>query len=365
MSDDIGTFSERDGVYTVAGIRGVDTGGRTAEPEEQLNRAFENLSAALGQADLSADNVGRVVVVLPDAVNRPFINPPWLKLFSEGDRPARRTINAPLPAGVAVELEATGIRGQMRTAVEVAGLSHADPLPIGASVGKLLVSSAIGSQSPSASQPEGVAAIRQAFDNLIAFVESAGGTADNIANVSVFLGRWDLHEDMVDVWVETFPHDDSRPTRKTYYYPRVDIQLQCEAILGDRVVRANFEIDGVGHHDPIPMAAVTGGLFTTSGVDGRDSASGQAPRGVRAQADQAIANLRFLVDHSGTGTAGLQHVTALVGETRYRDEMAAAWADAWLGESIVPSFNMLELGLPARDFLVQVIGRGYVEEQAR
>lgn len=364
MAPDL-SFAERDGIYTVAGIRGVDAAGETAEPEEQLNHAFENLAAALERRDLSTDSVGRVVVVLADAAHRPFINPPWLKLFSDEDRPARRTINAPLPAGVAVELEATGVRGQKRSAVEIAGLSHADPLPMGASVGNLLLSSAIGSQSPSGSHPEGVAAIRQAFDNLTAFVQAAGGTLDSIANVSVYLGRWDLHDDMVDTWVGTFADEDSRPTRKTYYYPSVDIQLQCEAILGDRVRRANFEIDGIGHHDPIPMAAVTGGLFTTSGVDGRDPASGRAPRGVRAQAEQAIANLRFLVAHAGTSTAGLQHVTALVGQTRYRDEMAGAWADAWAGESAVPSFSMLELGLPAREFLVQVVGRGYVAEQAR
>jgi enamine deaminase RidA (YjgF/YER057c/UK114 family) len=268
MAGDVGTFAERDGLYTIAGVRGLDVGADAAEPEVQLNRAFENLAAALDRAGISPDGVGRVVVVLPDAANRPFINPPWLTLFSGGDRPARRTINAPLPAGVAVELEATGIRGPKRVAVEVPGLAHADPLPMGAAVGDLLLSSAIGSQSPSGSQPEGVPAIRQAFENLIAFAESAGGTANDIANVSVFLGRWDLHEDMVDIWVETFPDNDSRPTRKTYYYPRVDIQLQCEAVLGGRTLRANFEIDGIGHHDPIPMAAVTGGLFTTSGVDG-------------------------------------------------------------------------------------------------
>jgi 2-iminobutanoate/2-iminopropanoate deaminase len=352
------TVAGRGGVFAITGLHGgSDTEDPPAEPAAQFEAAFARLRQELDNAGLSPDEVGRVTVVTPDPAYRPLINPPWLETFPDENRPARRTTHAPLPGGLAVELEAAGVRGERRQPVEISGVRHKDPLPMGALVGRHLFSSAIVADAPDGSAPGGLAAIHQAFDNLAALVTAAGGTLDDIANVWVYLGLWDLHDYMVDTWVETFPDPASRPTRKTFYYPRTPIQLQCEAVLGAGS-RANFEIEGLAHRDPIPMAARTGGLFTTSGVDGRDPSTGKAPRGVGPQSCQALDNLLTLLAAAGSGAGELFGVTALVGQLRYREAFLEAWRQAAAYAAAAPALSVLELGLPARDYLVQVIGRG-------
>lgn len=122
--------------------------------------------------------------------------------------------------------------------------------------------------------------------------------------------------------------------------------------------RRTLEIPGIGHHDPIPMGVVTGGVFTTSGVDGRNPETGKPPRGVRAQSAMAMQNLQLLLDQASLPRSALLHVTGLVGEQSYAAELSAAWAEAFPDPATVPAFQLMELGLPARDLLVQVIARG-------
>lgn len=351
--------AEREGVVSITGVRGAAEGAADMEAEEQFRLAYDRLGQELASAGLSPDEVGRVTVVTPDASYRPMINPGWLELFPDDNRPARRTTHAPIPGGHVVELEAVCVRGARRRPVEIEGVRHRDPLPMGAVLGRYVFSSAIVPDAPDGTVPDGLGAIHQSFENLGAFVGAAGGSLDDVANLWVYLGRWDLHDYMVDTWVDTFPDEHSRPSRKTFYYPRVSIQLQCEAVLGCE--RTTYELEGLTHRDPIPMAARTGGLFTTSGVDGRDPAVGKVPRGVRAQSDQAINNLHQLLAVAGLRPADLFQVTALVGQLRYFDEFRAAWDAAWPDPAQTPALTILELGLPARDFLVQVLGRALAE----
>jgi enamine deaminase RidA (YjgF/YER057c/UK114 family) len=353
--------ADRGGVFVISGVHGdSDPEGPPAEPATQFEAAFARLRQELAGAGLSPDEVGRVTVVTPDPGYRALINPPWLDTFPGENRPARRTTHAPLPGGLAVELEATGVRGQRRQPVEISGVRHSGPLPMGALVGRHLFSSAIVADAPDGSAPAGLAAIRQAFGNLTALLAAAGGSLDDVANVWIYLGLWDMHDDMVDTWVETFPDPASRPTRKTFYYPLTPIQLQCEAVLGAGS-RANFEIEGLAHRDPIPMAARTGSLFTTSGVDGRDPSTSRAPRGAGPQSRQALDNLLTLLAEAGSGPGDLFGVTALVGQLRYRDAFLEAWRETAPQWAAAPALSLLELGLPARDYLVQVIGRGITE----
>jgi enamine deaminase RidA (YjgF/YER057c/UK114 family) len=352
------TFREINGQFSIAALNGADpvTGAQPPSPEAQFQQAFANLIAVLRARDLSPEEVGRVTVLTPDRSYRPFINAPWLSCFPGPGRPARRTTHVPLPAGEYVELVAVGVRGARRTALEIEGVRHKDPLPMGALLGSCLYSSAIVADAPSGTMPNGIDAIRQAFGNLTSLLSVAGGTLADVAHVSVYLGRWDLHDDMVDTWVETWPDDRSRPTRKTFWYPSVSIQLHCDAILGGH--RANYEIEGLGHRDPIPMGAVTGGMFTTSGIDGRDPATGRAPRHVGPQARQALANLRSLLATARLGPDDLLHVDALVGQLRYSEEVLAEWRAVWPDPGTSPTLQVTDLGLVARDFSVQFIGRG-------
>lgn len=352
-------YQERGELFALTGVRGVDpgTGELAPTPQAQFSQAFAHVRQISGLVGFGLTEIGRVTVATPDAAFRPHINPPWLQLFpDEADRPARKTTHAPAPPDVHVELQVVGVRGATRQAVEIEGVRHRDPLPMGARLGRHVFSSVIPPDLPGGGRPEGVDAIKQTFRNMADFIRAAGGSLDDIANAWVYLGMWDLHPEMVDEWVATFPDARSRPTRKTFYYPRVTMQTQCEAVLGG--TRANAEIPGLGHHDPIPMGACTGGLFTSSGLDGRDPDTGQLPRGVAAQSEQAIENLRLLLAQANSPADGLLHVTGLVGEGRYAAGLQDAWRRAFPDRANAAAFEIMELGLPARDMLVQLIARG-------
>lgn len=346
-------------LFTLSGVLGIDPATtRLADgAQEQFKHAFSNVARIADEAGFSLDDIGRITVFTPDASYRPLINEPWLKLFPGDDRPARKTTHLPLAEGAHLELEVTGAFGAKRQPIEIDGVRHKDPLPMGARLGRHVFSSVIVTDIPNSSErPKRMDAIRQVYENMTAFIEAAGGTLDDISNVWTYLGMWDMHPDYVDVWVETFPDPDSRPSRKTFYYPRVDVQLQCEAVIGGQ--RKNLEIAGIGHHDPIPMGAVTGGVFTSSGIDSRDPETKKEPRGVLAQGRNVMANLIRLLEATNYSLDQLYHVTGLVGNRNYIPDFEQAWLETFPDPDRAPAWQVMPLGLDARDNLVQVIARG-------
>jgi 2-iminobutanoate/2-iminopropanoate deaminase len=352
--------AQRGDRFAVTRVQGRERGSNElgATPERQFELAFDALARRVEAAGLTLAEIGRITVFTPDRSFRPLINGPWLALFPNADRPARKTTHADLGEGVHVELAADGVRGAAREQIEIEGIAHKDPLPMAVRMGRYLFSSVIPADVPGGGTVHGVDAIHQVFANMQAVVEAAGATQADVQNVWVYLGMWDLHDDMVDTWVASFPDEHRRPTRKTFWYPSVSIQLQMEAVLGDE--RRVVEIDGLPHRDPIPMAAVCDGLFTTSGVDGRDPATGRVPRGVPAQSSLMLRNLDALLAQVGGSADDLFHVTALVGSRHYIPHVQAAWGERFADGG--PALQFLELGLVARDMLVQVIAEGVVSD---
>ena len=350
----------RGDLFALTGILGVDpaTGGLATGAKEQFAHAFANVKGITESAGLSLDEIGRITVFTPDASYRPLINEPWLNLFPTENRPARKTTHVPLAEGAHIELEIAGVVGSAeRRPVEIEGVRHKDPLPMGARLGRHVFSSVLVTDIPnSKTRPERLDAIKQVFENMTAFIEAAGGTLDDISNVWTYLGMWDLHPDYVDVWVDVFPDPSSRPSRKTFYYPRIDIQLQCEAVIGGD--RKNLEIAGIAHHDPIPMGAVTGGVFTSSGIDSRDPETKKEPNGVPAQSRNVMANLVRLLEQTDYRLDQLYHVTGLVGNRNYIPAFEEAWREVFPDPDRAPAWQVMSLGLDARDNLVQVVARG-------
>lgn len=358
-----GDFAERGGRFALTRLQGLEPGtGELADTaERQFELAFAGLAERVQAAGLSLAEVGRVTVFTPDRSFRPLINAPWLSVFPDDDRPARKTTHADLGKGVFVELAVDGVRGGTRQQIEIDGVRHKDPLPMAVKMGRHVFTSVIPADVPGGGTVEGIDAIHQVFANMKAVIEAAGGTLADIQNVWVFLGMWDIHDFMVDTWVESFPDEHARPTRKTIWYPSTNIQLQMEAFLGgDRHV---IEIEGIPHRDPIPMGAICEGMFTTSGVDGRDPSTGKVPRGVPAQSKLMLQNLDTLLAHVGGSTDDLFHVTSLVGSRNYIPDVKAAWAERFPDGG--PALQFLELGLVARDMLVQVIAEGLIDTDGK
>ena len=196
-------------VYSGA-VWGMDmaTGVVPDRVDEEMALAFANLQAALERAGAGQENVGHVTILLRDLADTSAINPPWVELFPDPEsRPPYIFLETSLPAGLRVQLQSVAVAGQVRTAIEIPGLSHGNPIPMGARVGSLVFSSRILSRDPD-SGAQGETADEQAaitLGNMKRLLELAGGTLDDAAQVTVFLSDF-AHRPAADAaWRQTFP----------------------------------------------------------------------------------------------------------------------------------------------------------------
>lgn len=102
-----------------------------------------------------------------------------------------------------------------REVVEIPGLSHGAPIPMGAKIGGMVFSSAILGRDPETGElpddPDRQAEVL--FRNLRTFMKSAGGTSDNIAHMTVFLKEEKYRESINKEWLKMFPDEKDRPAR--------------------------------------------------------------------------------------------------------------------------------------------------------
>jgi enamine deaminase RidA (YjgF/YER057c/UK114 family) len=304
-------------VFT-SSVPGVDpaSGKTPSDPESQFAIAFENLRQLLRDAGAGPDSVGFVTVYTPGREGRAFINKPWLEMFPDDrDRPARKTNHAPLPKGLAVQLQAVAVLNAERQSIGVPGLKHKDPLPMGARLGPYVFSSVFAPEDPATGKPvEGaLAQIKRAFDNCGLFMKEAGGSENDINHFWVFMKDFQWQPAMVEEWVRRWPSFGDRPARKTLPYElpaSSEIQLQLTGVLGAQ--RSNFEVPGVGHHDPIPMASRVGPLFQSSGIYGIDPADGNVVEGMEKQTDMVQLITQRVLEQAGGTVDDIAALTVMV-----------------------------------------------------
>jgi len=108
----------------------------------------------------SPDDIVHFLAFARDGITADDFTPSWLARFpNEGDRPARKTwMRLPLPFGdERIVFQATAmIGGGQRSNYEVFGVRHREPLPLGARVGPLFMSSGIPGTTPHESDPAGL-----------------------------------------------------------------------------------------------------------------------------------------------------------------------------------------------------------------
>jgi 2-iminobutanoate/2-iminopropanoate deaminase len=127
--------------------------------------------------------------------------------------------------------------GKRRQVLEVPGISHgANPIPAGVRIGNLVFSGGIMGQDPETGTmpPDPARQAELAFQAMRRLVETAGGTIDDIALVTVFLKDLAYREHINREWLKYFPNADDRPARHTLRYDlpgAMLVQLQCIAVL--------------------------------------------------------------------------------------------------------------------------------------
>lgn len=90
--------------------------------------------------------------------------------------------------------------------------------------------------------------------------------------------------------------------------------------------RRSIGIDGVTHGaTPIPMGSRIGNLLYSSGIMGKDPATGQLAEGAAQQAQHMFQNLRALLHNGGATLDDVLHVRASVKDDEYRALLNAEW----------------------------------------
>lgn len=87
----------------------------------------------------------------------------------------------------------------------------------------------------------------------------------------------------------------------------------------------SIELPGASHKAPIPAAARVGDLLCSSGIAGKDAATGQLPPDDAAQAANAFLNLDRLLEAGGATLADVARLTVYVKDDAAREAVNAEW----------------------------------------
>jgi 2-iminobutanoate/2-iminopropanoate deaminase len=331
------------------------------DPALQMRTAFAKLPVALSSVGATLDEVVQVGVHVSEHGIRDTIDPPWIELYPQPTRPARRTTRMRLPNGAFCGIQAGAVVGGKRTNYENPGLSHRNPLPMGAKVGNLFVSSSVNGQVPNGPLPKNTAEqIDQAYLNVKSLLAQAGGTLDDIVHMWVFMKEELAIDTLVEKWLGVFPREGDRPARKTFLRSDLageqQVQMQFTALLGSGK-RTNHEVPDVHHRDPIPMGARIGDLFMSSGIPGAKPnptapASGASPpeQGLENQLHWGLENLETMMRLQGGSLENVAHLGVLVSNYDVVPALYEAIAKRFPNR---PSVHLWGMPVPTSTMLVQ------------
>jgi enamine deaminase RidA (YjgF/YER057c/UK114 family) len=102
-----------------------------------------------------------------------------------------------------------------RKSLHIKGMEHGAPIPNGVVIGNLVFSSAISGKDATtgvlSENPDEQA--EAMFRNLRLFMESAGGSTDDIGHMKVYLRDEKYRDSINGPWLRMFPDKHSRPAR--------------------------------------------------------------------------------------------------------------------------------------------------------
>jgi 2-iminobutanoate/2-iminopropanoate deaminase len=119
-----------------------------------------------------------------------------------------------------------------RKSLEIPGVRHNAPIPMGCRVGNVLHSSAVMGADPATGKlpPDGAEQVRLMFANMQTLLEAGGASTDDIVFMNVLLKDNSLREEVNRYWLEMFPDPEDRPARHT---TRAELQ-------GDMLAQVEF-----------------------------------------------------------------------------------------------------------------------------
>lgn len=89
--------------------------------------------------------------------------------------------------------------------------------------------------------------------------------------------------------------------------------------------RKSFDVEGLGHGNPIPAVSRIGTIVATGGVSGMDRGTGKIPEDVAAQCALMFANLRTILAAAGATPEDVIRVTVWIKRPEIRAEVNKEW----------------------------------------
>lgn len=120
-----------------------------------------------------------------------------------------------------------------RQVLEVEGVSHGAPIPMGVRVGNMVFSSGIMGTDPATGKlpPDPDRQAELMFQNLRSLLAAAGGSPDDVAHMTVFLKDNEYRQALNREWLKMFPDEHDRPARHTLRWDLAgDMLIQCEVV---------------------------------------------------------------------------------------------------------------------------------------
>ena len=164
----------------------------------QIDQAYINGKTLLEQAGASWDDVLHFWVFMKEELDIDTLVEKWLGVFpSDGDRPARKSfLRADIQGDQQVHMQLTAVLGSgKRSNYEVAGVHHRDPIPMGARIGDLFMSSGVfgirpdpNDHTPGGKPAEGLPAqLTYGFANIETMMIENGGTLEDVAHLGILI----------------------------------------------------------------------------------------------------------------------------------------------------------------------------------
>lgn len=105
--------------------------------------------------------------------------------------------------------------------------------------------------------------------------------------------------------------------------------------------RRSLEIPGLRHENPIPLASQIGPFLVTSGVFGKDPATGVIPPEIEAQCALMFSNLRLILAAAGGTPEDIIKMTVWVKDKALRPHVNKEWLAMFPDEHSRPARHSL------------------------
>jgi len=239
------------------------------------------------------------------------------------------------------------MEGRVSEFTEIFGNSAIDPIPIGYRVGDFVIGLRVDGRDQQSGQLGNTIEeqLELAFENMRNCVQAAGGTVDNVGQVSFFLADFEHRPLINSPWVEMFPDESDRPTYKFMPATLSEgqlVQIELYAVLGES--RHDVHIAGVAHTNPIPMAVRMGRYLFSSRILPYDPETGRPAEEAQTQATHVFGNASTVLETAAFMWSDVVQGRAFLVDPSDSELMAAHWAAKFPEVATRPPLHMVQYG---------------------